>query len=196
MRIGVDIDGVLADFNTPFIERVIQVTGKDLFPPRPFDIPTWNYPEHYGYTTVETSLVWDSITSDPWFWGGLPAYDTTALDLEVLDRQVCKGHDLYFITSRPGLAAKYQTERWLRNQYNQLQSRPSMFTVLISSAKGLCAAALKLDYYIDDRSENITDVEHCTDATAVFLMDRPWNHTHILSTRCRRVSSVREMFRS
>ena len=36
MVIGLDVDGVLADFNTPFIARIIQVTGRDLFPPRPF----------------------------------------------------------------------------------------------------------------------------------------------------------------
>ena len=54
MRIGFDVDGVLADFNKRFIERVIAITGRDLFPPRPFDIPTWNYPEHYGYTAEES----------------------------------------------------------------------------------------------------------------------------------------------
>ncbi len=50
LKIGVDVDWVLANFNDSFIERVIKVTGEDKFPPRPFDITTWDYPQVYGYS--------------------------------------------------------------------------------------------------------------------------------------------------
>jgi len=77
--------------------------------------------------------------------------------------------DVYFITSRPGIDAKIQTEDWLYNA-----GYPHA-TVLISSAKGLCAQALKLDVYIDDRWENCVDVATTSLKTKVFLLDRPWN---------------------
>lgn len=193
MRIGVDIDGVLADFNASFINRVIAVTGRDLFPPRPFEIPTWNYPEFYGYTQKETSLVWENVKNDPWFWGDLPAYETTAAAIECLDRQHRRGDDIYYITSRPGIAAKWQTERWLHNQWQRASKRSPVFTVLISSAKGLCAQALQLDRYIDDRWENVCDVA-TTSPCKAYLLDRSWNRENG-ADYSPRIFFLEEMFR-
>lgn len=170
MKIGFDIDGVFADFNASFIERVIASTGKDLFPPRPFDIPTWGYPQLYGYTKEEESKVWNEITKDPYFWYDLSPYSDTQNALYRLSSIACNfDDDVYFITSRPGVVAKAQTERWLRDM--GVTIRP---TVLISSAKGLCAQALKLDTYIDDRWENCMDVAGNSNAVTSMLV-QPWN---------------------
>lgn len=192
MRIGVDIDGVLADFNKAFIERVIHVTRKDLFPRRPFDIPTWNYPEHYGYSAKEVDTVWWHIINDTQFWARLPAYADTNAALRYLgDRISCHGDDVYFITARPGLEAKAQTEAWLLGHW-PLAHVPEL-TVLISQHKGMCAAALDLDVYIDDRDLNVTAVALCRDAsqTRVLLMDRPWNRDFdVTDLKIRRVTSV------
>ncbi len=164
--IGVDIDGVLADFNAAFINLVIQETGRDLFPPRPFDIPLWNYPEHYGYDQEEIAKVWGVIEHSPIFWQTLPYYPDTYDSAKYLRQQMELGHDVYFVTSRPGLTAKVQTERWLR----RLALSP---TVLISSLKGLCAKALRFDAYIDDKWENAVDAART--GTATTLLSRPWN---------------------
>ena len=169
LKIGFDIDGVLADFNDHFIKVLVAVTGKDLFPPRPFDIPCWNYPEHYGYTREDTSLVWQFITSDPKFWASLPPYFAA-----YEQRDLIKGlwfHDVYFITSRVGAMCKAQTEVWLQEN-GFWQGQP---TVLISGAKGMLAKALNLDFYLDDKWENVADVQVQQPTCQVFLLDRPWN---------------------
>lgn len=168
MILGIDCDGVLADFNSAFINRVVHVTGKDLFPPRPFDIPTWNYPEAYGYTKEEVSAVWEDIKADHYFWSSLPAYPGTLEALSSLEHRQYGGDEIYFVTARPGIDAKGQTERWL--QCNGFY-KP---TVLISSAKGMCAQALKMDRYLDDRWENVVDVAK-TPETYAYMMARPWN---------------------
>jgi uncharacterized HAD superfamily protein len=192
LRIGVDIDGVLADFNTSFIKRVIEVTGRDLFPTRPFDIPTWNYPEHYGYTSKEVSAVWDSIKKDAIFWRALFPYSEAKQALAYLgSRQNIYGDEVYFITARPGILAKRQTEEWLVGQiamtgyYGQ-----TMPTVLISSQKGLCAKALDLDLYIDDRMENVLDVYERAPLCCTLLFDQPWNQTPDEDPAFTRVTSV------
>lgn len=164
--VGVDVDGVLANFNESFIDLVIELTGRDLFPKRPFEIPTWNYPEHYGYTEAEMSTVWGAIEQSPRFWKSLPAYGDTIHAVKYLRELYALGADLYFVTSRPGKTAKIQTEEWLRAWF-----LPT--TVLISSAKGLCSRALKFDAYIDDRWENAMDV--ATTGAKSVLIDRPWN---------------------
>jgi 5'(3')-deoxyribonucleotidase len=170
MRIGVDIDGVLADFNSAFIHRVTEVTNKDLFPVRPFDIPTWNYPQHYGYTEAEVSAVWEDIKADPNFWYDLVEYPQTQEALGVLkSMESFSAAEVYFITARPGTEVKYQTEGWL------LETGFACPTVLISSAKGLCARALNLTHYIDDRWENVVDVRNYNPNTQVFLLTQPWN---------------------
>lgn len=183
MRIGVDVDGVLADFNSSFINLVIAETGVDLFPKRPFDIPTWNYPEYYGYTAQQTSDVWEKIKRDPYFWSLLPGYPLTRASLEYLNwRQSECRDDVYFITARPGQTAKQQTEFWLR------ESGAVNPTVLISDKKGACAVALELNCYIDDRLENANDVAR--EGVRTFLMDRPWNKTPGLGWGIQRVTTV------
>ena len=172
-KLGFDLDGVLVDWNSAFIALMIQLTGRDLFPPRPFDIPTWNYPTHYGYTTAEVSYVWTDIKASPYFWQSLKPYETTGDALRAIHDRWRQNDDLYFITSRPGIDAKKQTENWLRMHWPMYTVPP--LTVLISSHKGLCAKALHLDAYIDDKDTNVCDVvrEHATCRT--FLLDRPWN---------------------
>jgi FMN phosphatase YigB (HAD superfamily) len=174
VRIGCDVDGVLADFNHAFIERVIKVTGVDYFPPRPFDIPLWNYPEHYGYSAAQTSAVWESIKADRMFWRTLKPYGETPRVIEYLFRLMCRDHDVYFITDRPGIIAKRQTEDWFRAITSQMLLSPFPITVLISGDKAGCAQALNLDLYIDDRWENCEAVR-LRGCTKVFLLDRPWN---------------------
>lgn len=192
MKLGFDVDGVFADFNSSFIERVVVVTGRDLFPPRPFDIPCWDYPEHYGYTREETSAVWQGIEKDRTFWLNLSPYDGA---MDILERirvlSIDHDHDVYFITSRPGIGAKGQTETWLATHSGDFLWNP---TVLVSGDKGRCAKALKLDYYIDDRFENCLDVAVSGGGCQTFLMDRPWNNrADHEDDRLTRVDAVSEM---
>ncbi len=197
MRIGIDIDGVLAQFNDAFILRVIQVTNKDLFPARPFDILTWHYAQSYGYTDTEVSAVWESIKADKYFWQRLGPYDTAEADLDALYDCQEAGHEIYFITARPGIWVKRQTEIWIQTHGYYIRFR--IPTVLISSHKGLCAQALNLDAYIDDKDENVMDVlTRSFGKTKTFVMDRPWNqnverHGGVYGMTPIRVSSVSQM---
>lgn len=179
MIIGVDVDGVLADFNRDYIEKVIDLSGRDLFPARPFDIPCWSYPEHYGYTRREVSEVWTQIKLSANFWVNLQGYPSTEGFLEFLD-SLDGNNDIYFVTSRVGIRVKHQTETWL---YEHGFNKP---TVLISSEKGLCANALKMDYYIDDKNENVRDVVEVSGADC-FMLAQPWNESQF---GCVRVDSI------
>lgn len=175
MRIGFDIDGVLADFNTSFIALVKEVTGKDLFPAGYWP-HTWDYPQAVGYTPEEVNAVWQAIKEGGVFWrdlGALPDLKTlTQWLFETDPRPQGSGrHEFYFITSRMGKDVKLQTEDWLEEH----TSIPGL-TVLISSEKGALCKALKLDYYVDDRAENIADVvEKNGQVTQAYLIDQPWN---------------------
>jgi 5'(3')-deoxyribonucleotidase len=172
MRIGFDVDGVLADFNTAFMDYYAQVVGEDKFPKRPFDIPTWDYPAFYGYTKEQDKAVWGKIVQDKTFWWKLPLYPWTEQVLQKLDELEHDGADVYYITSRPGISAKWQTEAWLRDHGCELYDRP---TVLVSSLKGHCAKALHLDLYFDDKNENCEDVLNMAHDTRCITVAQPWN---------------------
>ena len=162
--LGIDIDGVLADFNFAFINLIVTLTGQDLFPDRPFDIPMWDYPQHYGYTNEQMVAAWSDIERSAYFWEQLKPYSGIKNTIELANVL-----PTYFVTSRMGYDVKGQTERWLRNRGVE---HP---TVLISSHKGLCCKALKISHYVDDRTENCESVVTDSPLTECSMVPQPWN---------------------
>jgi hypothetical protein len=174
--IGVDIDGVLANFNAGYRRKLIEVTGRDLIPEevcrgsRPGEEPPcWNYAPHYGYTREEDHATWESIKSDYQFWQSLqPLPGGTAMLRTLKAAEFERDAEIYFITSRPGRTAKEQTEWWLQTRGF------SHATVMIARGeKGFFANGLGLTHFVDDKPENCESVK----------IARPGAHNYLLSCR-------------
>lgn len=170
LKIGFDVDGVLANFVEASEKVIIQMTGKNLFPQYEGERgpATWNWPVYYGYTQEEMDAAFKRIAEKPGFWTGLNPL-SGAKELADAWHALYFDADVYFVTNRSGPAAKTETEWWLEQQGIQ---RP---TVLISKAKGAVAAALKLDAYIDDNFDNALDVRAASPNTKNFLLVRQYN---------------------
>lgn len=167
-RIGVDIDGCLADFNTAYIKLMMKHT-EIVFPPCSDTYPDcWSYDKAAGMTSAQLNLVWADITKSKTFWLDLAPLPGASDFLRWISNT---HHDIYFVTSRPGDTSKWQTERWLK--------RWGFFgapTVLISSEKGLVCDALRLNYYADDKVENCADAVNASALrTTVYMVAQPWN---------------------
>jgi len=179
MRIGFDIDGVLADFVTTYQRMFVQLTGTDLFKPGDnTDPPCWDWPQYRGYTDATVGKVWAAIRQDPTFWLNLTPtrhVDTLKLLLRDLERK----HEVYFVTSRVGARVKRQTEIWLVDHHvGYGRSADALFpTVLIvgSNAKGDVAKSLRLDCYIDDNYDNVQDVAVKSPGTRTYLLNATYN---------------------
>lgn len=197
LKIGVDIDGVLADFNTAYINLLLKLTNEDKFPARPFDIPCWFYPEHFGYSKDQISSVWDEIIINDTFWETLKPYADTAECIDLLHGRSIRGDYVYYITSRPGTYAKQQTENWLKvnNSLRLSGWREYVPTVIITNEKGAAAKLLDLDYYIDDKIENCEDVASSSSQTYIYMLDQPWNRRDSRFTGIKRISSPLDMLR-
>lgn len=179
--IGIDLDGVLANFNAAYRARLISVTGRDLIP---FEVcrgwtsaetpPTWNYAPYYGYTPEEDADTWRSIRTDPTFWQNLRGLPGALEMLNGLAARLTGLYDpipeVYFITTRPGIDVKGQSESWLMNAGIDIP------TVLITRGeKGDLARGLGLTHFLDDKPENCLSVKTLSTTTETFLLACRYN---------------------
>lgn len=189
--VGIDIDGILADFQTGFAPVLVKTSGRDLFPYHPYsDPPCWDWPEYLGYSKEEVTGALNDVKSNPKFWEKLEAYPDVDEIMNRLWNMQKAGHEVYFITNRMGITPKHQTDRWLYARTPSILPSP---TVLVSAQKGMSAAALELTHYIDDKPSNCTDViKYRGLKTLTYLLDRPWNQEGA-GSYVQRVKSVNEM---
>lgn len=191
MIIGVDIDGVLANFTDAYAALLTAKTGIE-FPKNSSSWPTeWYWERAAGVNKADETAVWkDGILSTN-FWANLPRLPLAEQTLDLLMLKRWEGDQVYFITTRPGKKAKLLTEAWLQ-RWGFLT--PTVLIAGSEAAKGQLAKALKLDVFIDDKPENCEQVIEATKQQVaydgmmsmepfyeypckVFLVDAPYNRT-------------------
>jgi uncharacterized HAD superfamily protein len=186
MTLGFDIDGVLADFITPFLRLLEARTGSG--PIDPASITDPNFMQH-PYLTREVIMECMEATSyDADFWRGLAPLPSPEQwrALGALNRE----HPIVFIT-----------HRWVRDTYDIHQVTCEWLSAhgvtdpvvhFTQEKKSLLVKQLKIELFIDDRHENCEDVAMATDA-AVFMPHRPYNQS-FNHPKVRRIQQLDELF--
>jgi hypothetical protein len=165
LRIGFDMDGVLADFSSAFHEVEVRLfgRGKPIRPELPEEAeekqsrrPATGTP---GAGCVDETrrrdAIWNAIQSTPGFWTTLKPLDPTAVR-RIRDEMIRHRWEVFFITQRPetvGETVQRQTQRWLLAQGFDVPS-----VLVIGGSRGAAAKALRLDYHVDDSPQNCLDV--------------------------------------
>lgn len=169
MKFAIDIDGVLADFNTGFAKILnwIEPRQVDIYAP---DFPNcWNWPQAYGWSEDALARAWTEAKNCGYFWKMLQPYSTFYQDIQSIDKLRNEGHEIYFITSRVGRTAKLETEQWLGERG---MGMPTVIVTSHATEKGEICRTLNIDWMIDDSPDVLLNVSR---STKTAMIARPWN---------------------
>jgi hypothetical protein len=144
LRLGFDIDGVLADFRSAFRDTSRACLKRAV-----------DENERAPLTSKEIERVWAHIAETPNWWMTVKPYEPAQIaQLYALAR--ASRWEVFFLTKRPtsgGDPVQFQTQWWLEQQGFYL---PAVLTV--PGSRGELANALRLDLVVDDQLVNCADV--------------------------------------
>ena len=161
LRIGFDIDGVLADFRTAFR----QTAERCLRHPVAEDDQSRS-----ALTSDEIRRVWEHIGRTPNWWMEVPAYEPAQI-ARLYGLMRAAGWEVFFMTKRPpsaGDSVQFQTQWWIERFGFYL---PAVLTV--PGSRGEVANGLRLDLIVDDQIINCAEVIGAGATKAVLMLREP-----------------------
>lgn len=164
--IAIDIDGVLANFNSAFERLLNDLHATEITLPKSGP-SVWDWPTHYGWTPSQAHAAWEHIQENGEWWLDL---DPTDWGTELLDTLIMLRHQdvvVYFVTARKPLSlAQEATTAWLEAHGF------GMASVIVQPpgvSKAQIFAALGAKVVVDDKPSN------CSPACVNLLVDHDYN---------------------
>lgn len=155
LRLGVDLDGVLADFRAAFralAERELGRSAEDV---------------EGELAKPDVERLWKKVAASHNWWLDVPPFEPDQIARLYAEARRYRW-EVFFLTSRPpsaGDSVQLQTQVWLEKHGFYL---PSVLTTP-AGARGEIARSLRLDLAIDDRLVNCMEIISASNAKAVLI---------------------------
>ena len=177
LRIGCDLDGVLADMESALVREAETLFGaKPTRQPKnaaaiadgePPDVAD-NAPLQHELqlSDRERRALWRHVRSIDGFWESLDETEPGIVK-ELARLAADRRWEMMFLTRRPntsGDTAQLQSQRWL-----QAKGFPLPSVYVVTASRGLIAAGLTLDIVVDDTPENCVDVASDSKALTIAI---------------------------
>ena len=205
LRIGFDMDGVFADFSSAFHNVEVRLFGPDASS-KPNDPEQEEAadaraaasgpggaadggPPSPRQSRRRRDAVWSAIRSTPDFWTTLQPLDPTAVQ-RLFDLTMRHRWEVFFMTQRPetqGETVQRQTQRWLAAHGFDLPT-----VMVLGGSRGAAAAALRLDYHVDDSPQHCVDIVSESRARPVLILPDQ-DQTTIAKARKLRIATARSV---
>ena len=162
LRIGFDLDGVVADFRTAFLDAARQILG-----PEAIRTPATPLPDVDAVSAADAKRVWKVLADTSNWWLSVPPYEP---DQIARLYQLARRHrwEVSFLTSRvptAGDSVQFQSQAWLESYGYYL---PAVVTV--PGSRGEIANALRLDVVVDDQMLNCLEVVGASQTKAILIL--------------------------
>jgi len=165
LRIGFDVDGVLADFRAAFRATAARITRVD-----EAESDDGTSGSEGGLSADDVKRVWNHIAKTSNWWMDIEPYEPAQIArLYALTRAAA--WEVVFLTKRPpsaGDSVQFQTQWWIERCGFYL---PSVLTV--PGSRGDVANALRLDLVLDDQLINCVEVVSASPTKAILMQRAP-----------------------
>src|SRR3954463_6255116 len=166
LRVGFDVDGVLADFRSAFRETAAKTARRGIAAA----MGTAAVLDEAALSPDDVRRVWEQIAKQSNWWMEIEAYEADQIArLYALSRAAC--WEVFFLTKRPasaGDSVQFQTQWWIERHGFYL---PSVLTV--PGSRGEVATAVRLDLLVDDQLINCVEVVSASPAKAILMQRAP-----------------------
>jgi hypothetical protein len=168
MRLGIDLDGSIADWNHGFMLEANSLSGKNVVLP-PGGPTQWHFDREY-FSEDEIKAFWNTAGKTYSFWRSLRPLHPHIGELNTVINNAAYDDQFFFISTRPKELQRASVE-WIKEHLNYGQP-----WVAHTPHKGHMAYALQLDAMFDDKPENLINVSRFLGTKCkLFLIDQPWN---------------------
>src|SRR6516225_8647703 len=160
LRIGIDVDGVIADFRSAFHATAVRCLRHDV-------VDSDDLESAGPLSAEDVRRVWENIARMRNWWMEVPPHEPDQIArLYSLTR--AGGWEVFFMTKRPpsaGDSVQFQTQWWIERFGFYL---PTVLTV--PGSRGDIANGLRLDMIVDDQLINCIEVISASTTKALLML--------------------------